>query len=189
MSNQTKRVLSHSLKQLLSQKTIDKITIQEITNLSEVSRKTFYYHFKDVYDLLEWTLTDDAAGVFQEHIDLKNWQNDLMEVAKYFYENRSLVLNAYHSISRDVLEEYIRKIILPLVDLYFQENYAGNSIPQQDRQFIVDLYTFGIVGYFLRWINSGMRSIPYDMINQLFRFFTGTMEGMVQHSKLESSYT
>ena len=59
---------------------------------------------------MEWTLTDDAAGVFQEHIDLKNWQNDLLEVAKYFYENRSLVLNAYHSISRDVLEEYIRKI-------------------------------------------------------------------------------
>lgn len=95
---------------------------------------------------MEWTLTDDAAGVFQEHIDLKNWQNDLMEVAKYFYENRSLVLNAYHSISRDVLEEYIRKIIFPLVDLYYLENYAGNSIPQQDRQFIVDLYTFGIAG-------------------------------------------
>lgn len=82
---------------------------------------------------MEWTLTDDAAGVFQEHIDLKNWQNDLMEVAKYLYENRSLVLNAYHSISRDVLEEYIRKIIFPLVDLYYQENYARNNIPQQDR--------------------------------------------------------
>ena len=112
-----------------------------------------------------------------------------MEVAKYFYENRSLVLNAYHSISRDVLEEYIKKNIFPLVDLYFQENYAGNSIPQQDRQFIVDLYTFGIAGYFLRWINSGMKNIPYDMMNQLFRFFTGTMEGMAQHSKLESSHT
>ena len=48
------------------------------------------------YDLLEWTLTDDAARVFQEHIDLKDWQEDLVAVARYFYENRSLVLNTSH---------------------------------------------------------------------------------------------
>ena len=49
--------------------------------------------------------------------------------------------------------------------------------------------TFGIVGYFLRWINGGMKNIPYEMMNQLFRFFTGTMEGMIQHSQKEKSDT
>ena len=183
MPNQTKHMLSLALKELLARNTIDKITIGEITDLAQVSRKTFYYHFRDVYDLLEWTLTDDASRVFQEHINLKDWQKDMVAVAQYFYQNRSLVLNAYHSISRDVLEDYVRKILSPLVAMYYQENYGKHVISEQDRQFIIDLYTFGIAGYFLRWINSGMKSVPYEMINQLFRFFTGTMEGMIEHTE------
>lgn len=67
MPNQTKHMLAAALKELLARNTIDKITIGEITELAQVSRKTFYYYFRDVYDLLEWTLTDDAARVFQEH--------------------------------------------------------------------------------------------------------------------------
>ncbi len=180
MPNQTKHMLSLALKELLSQNTIDKITISEITDLAQVSRKTFYYHFRDVYDLIEWTLTDDASRIF---LDLKDWQQDLVKVAQYFYENRSLVLNAYHSISRDALEEYVRKILSPLVALYYQENYGNYAISEQDQQFIIDLYTFGIVGYFLRWINSGMKNVPCEMMNQLFRFFTGTMEGMIIHTE------
>lgn len=181
MSNQTKQQLSGALKTLLSKKTVDKITIGEITDLAQVSRKTFYYHFTDIYDLIEWTLMDDAARLFQEHIDLKNWQNDLAAVARYFYENRSLVLNAYYSISRDALENYIEKIVSPLVSLYYQDNYGERQLPSQDEKFIVELYTFGIVGYFLRWINSGMKSVPYEMMDQLFRFFTGTMQGLAEH--------
>ena len=60
MANMTKRMLSMSLKKLLSKTTLDNITIQDITNDAEVSRKTFYYHFQDIYDLLDWTLQEDA---------------------------------------------------------------------------------------------------------------------------------
>ena len=67
MPNQTRHMLAAALKELLARNTIDKITIGEITELAQVSRKTFYYHFRDVNDLLEWTLTDDAARVFQKH--------------------------------------------------------------------------------------------------------------------------
>ena len=57
MANTTKRMLSLSLKKLLEKNTLDNITIQDITDDAEVSRKTFYYHFQDIYALLEWTDT------------------------------------------------------------------------------------------------------------------------------------
>ena len=53
MANTTKRMLSMSLKKLLSKTTLDSITIQDITDDAEVSRKTFYYHFQDIPSLLE----------------------------------------------------------------------------------------------------------------------------------------
>ena len=59
MASATKKMLSISLKELLSKNTLDNITINNITDLAGVSRKTFYYHFQDIYDLLEWTLKED----------------------------------------------------------------------------------------------------------------------------------
>ena len=65
MANTTKRMLSMSLKKLLSKTTLDNITIQDITDDAEVSRKTFYYHFQDIYDLLDWTLQEDARHLVE----------------------------------------------------------------------------------------------------------------------------
>ena len=74
MANTTKRMLSMSLKKLLSKTTLDNITIQDITNDAEVSRKTFYYHFQDIYDLLDWTLQEDARHLVANKINLDNWE-------------------------------------------------------------------------------------------------------------------
>ncbi|MDK2904739.1 MAG: hypothetical protein PWR12_815 [Eubacteriaceae bacterium] len=61
MSNTTKRALEASLKNLLLKKPLDKITISDIANDCGISRMTFYYHFKDIYDLVEWACIEDAS--------------------------------------------------------------------------------------------------------------------------------
>ncbi|HRL58099.1 MAG TPA: TetR/AcrR family transcriptional regulator, partial [Lachnospira sp.] len=53
MSNTTKRALENSLKQMLLKKPLDKITISDLTDDCGISRMAFYYHFKDIYDLVE----------------------------------------------------------------------------------------------------------------------------------------
>ena len=53
MSQVTKRALEASLKNLLLQKPLSKITISDITEDCGINRMTFYYHFKDIYDLVE----------------------------------------------------------------------------------------------------------------------------------------
>ena len=55
MSDTTKRALETSLKNLLLKKPVNKITINDITEDCGVNRATFYYHFKDIYDLIEWS--------------------------------------------------------------------------------------------------------------------------------------
>lgn len=53
-SYQTKQALATALKELMTQKPIDKITIHELTERCGIRRQNFYYHFEDVYDLLRW---------------------------------------------------------------------------------------------------------------------------------------
>ena len=57
MQNATKYALEASLKKFLLKKPVDKITISDLTNDCGISRMTFYYHFKDIYDLVEWSLS------------------------------------------------------------------------------------------------------------------------------------
>ena len=65
MSQTTKRALEASLKHLLAKKPLDKITINDIAEDCGISRMTFYYHFKDIYDLIEWSCIEEASRVIE----------------------------------------------------------------------------------------------------------------------------
>ena len=62
MSNITKRALSHALKTLVSQYPLNKLTIKHITVQCGINRQTFYFHFRDIYDLVEWTYAEEASS-------------------------------------------------------------------------------------------------------------------------------
>ena len=66
MSQITKRALASALKELLEHKPLNKITIADITEQCGVNRQTFYYHFQDIYALLEWIYTTDAQRLLEE---------------------------------------------------------------------------------------------------------------------------
>ena len=66
MSQVTKRALEQSLKHLLLKKPLTKITVGEIAEDCGINRMTFYYHFKDIYDLVEWSCLEDAKRALDE---------------------------------------------------------------------------------------------------------------------------
>ncbi|SHK74950.1 transcriptional regulator, TetR family [Hespellia stercorisuis DSM 15480] len=68
MSNITKKQLEEALKQCLLQKPFDKITISDLTEACGISRMTFYYHFKDIYDLVEYSCEEDGKKALQNLI-------------------------------------------------------------------------------------------------------------------------
>ena len=67
MSQVTKRALEQSLKNLLLKKPLTKITINDIAEDCGINRMTFYYHFKDIYDLVEWSCMEDARKALEEN--------------------------------------------------------------------------------------------------------------------------
>mgnify|MGYP003183298716 CR=1 FL=1 len=69
----TKRALEASLKKLLLKKPLNKITINDITEDCGVNRMTFYYHFKDIYDLVDWILVEDAAEALEGRQNFETW--------------------------------------------------------------------------------------------------------------------
>ena len=66
MSNITKHALAESLKKLLLKKPLNKITINDLTTDCGISRMAFYYHFKDIYDLVEWACLEESRKLSRE---------------------------------------------------------------------------------------------------------------------------
>ena len=104
MTNATKAALEASLKKLLLKKPLDKITINDLTTDCGISRMAFYYHFKDIYDLVEWSCLEDATQALQGKKTYETWQEGLQQIFEAVLENKPFIMNVYHSVSREQIE-------------------------------------------------------------------------------------
>lgn len=167
MPNTTKRMLAESFKKLLANKPLVKITVQDITKNAEVSRKTFYYYFQDIYDLMEWILWEDTNKLLG-NITGDTWQTGILNILQYIQKNRRLMLNAYNAIDRDTMENYLGRIIEPLIQNVLKEHPKYEKLTKEDEKNILDVYTYGMVGNLLHWIGGGIKGEPEKMAKQLY---------------------
>lgn len=179
MSLITKRALAASFKKLLNQKTLNNITVQDITLDCGLNRQTFYYHFQDIYDLLEWIFDNDTES-FLATGSAENWQQSFVEVFCYLKENRTLVINTYHSVSRSYLEKFLKERLHPLFGDLVASKAKGMDISQEDLDFIVNIYVLGIIGITLEWIDGNMQ----DDFLDLKKFFT-LIDGSIKNALLK----
>ena len=170
MSNRTKQALEASLKKLLLQKPLDKITIQDLTTDCGISRMAFYYHFKDIYDLVEWVCREDAVRALQGKKTYDTWQEGLMQIFEAVLENKPFVMNAYRSISREQIENYLFSLTCHLIRDVVQEQSEGKDISEEDKEFIADFYKYSFVGIMLDWIRQGMKEEYHGIKNSIDNF-------------------
>lgn len=154
----TKQALEASLKKLLLQKSLDKITINDLTSDCGISRMAFYYHFKDIYDLVEWVCVEDAARALQGKKTYDSWQEGLLQIFEAVMENKPFIMNVYHSVSREQIESYLFKLTYHLIIGVVEEKSAGMEISEEDKRFIAELYKYSFVGIMLDWIRQGMKA-------------------------------
>ena len=167
MSQTTKRALAQSLKKLLQTKPLSKITISDIAEDCGVSRMTFYYHFADIYDLVEWTCQEDASVALAGNKTYNTWQQGFLNIFNLVLENKTFVLNVYHSISREHLERYLYQLTYELLIGVVEEKAVGLSVSDHDKAFIADFYKYAFVGLMLNWIREGMKEDPKAIIDRL----------------------
>ena len=167
VSQTTKRALEASLKKLLLQKPLNKITINDITEDCGVNRMTFYYHFKDIYDLVDWIMVEDAAKALENKPTFDTWTEAFLDSLHKLQENKVLVMNVYRSISREQVEQYLYKLLDPMLREFMERGMQGITVQDDDVQFIVDFYKYALVGMALEWIRKDMKEDPVRMTERL----------------------
>ena len=187
MSNITKHALAESLKKLLLKKPLNKITINDLTTDCGISRMAFYYHFKDIYDLVEWACLEESRKALQGKKTYDTWQEGLLQIFEAVYENKPFIINAYNALSREQIENFLFQLTHNLIMGVVEEQAKETHLTQEQKNFIADFYKYSFVGIMLDWIRQGMKSdyasVCVNMCITIHGNITNSIQNFTKHAK------
>ena len=187
-SQLTKRALEESLKRLLLTKPLNKITIADITNDCGISRMTFYYHFQDIYDLVEWSCEEDAARAIAGNKTADTWQTGLLDTFLSLRENKPFITSIYHDMSREQVERFLVPVVSDLVKDVVDEHAARRYVREQDRDFIARFFAHALIGTVLDWIARDMRDDPQQLVQRVATVADGAIETALDRLEIPGGY-
>lgn len=173
MSQITKRALADSLKKLMQNKPLSKITVGDIAEDCGVSRHTFYYHFQDIYDLMEWIYQSELEERIKGKREYNTWQQGILAVLNYAKENKVLISNVYHSMDKEVLFQYLLRITFDLLTNVIEEKSQGLRVDEEHKRFIANFYKYAFVGLVIEWVGAGMKEEPEKLVQDLSLMLQG----------------
>ena len=185
----TKFAIAFAFKELLLEKSIDKITINDITEKCGINRQTFYYHFKDIYDLLEWVYTNEATKALGGKKTYETWKQGFKQIFQYILNNKEFVLSTFNSVSREYLERYLYNEVYLLLIGVVEEKAKGIPVREKDKSFIADFYKYAFVGIVLDWIRTGMKEEADEIIERLNKLICGNMEEALERYRTDKTYS
>ncbi len=161
MADITKLWIAEKMKKIMTTKPLDKIRVTEICREAEIERPTFYYHFKDKYDLVAWIFFHDA------------FKTDILSVesaAKAMNEMRTDYLfykRAYEDNSQNPLWQYMHE--------YFADRYSAEAMKILDTErldtqilYSIRLYCYGCVGMTREWLMNDNITPAETIVEMMF---------------------
>lgn len=156
ISMNTKKTLAAALKEAMKVKPFQKITVSELIKTCHMNRKTFYYHFEDIYALLKWTFEQEAIEVVKHFNLLVDYEEAIHFVMDYVEENDYVINCAYDSIGRDELKRFFyadfHEIVASVIEQ--AENLAGQKLEDGYKDFLCSFYAEAIAGILIDWIKN-----------------------------------
>ena len=186
MTELTKKRMADALKKKMEQKPLNKITVKEIIEDCGLNRQTFYYHFKDIYDLVEWSCQEDAAKALAGKKTYETWQQGFEQIFEAVLANKPFIMNVYHSVSREQVENYLYQLTYDLLESVVEEQAAGMSVRPEDKAFIANVYKYAFVGLMLDWIKHDMKGEPKQIIDRLDRVIHGSIAAALGRFRLDA---
>ena len=177
MTQRTKLALAAALKEQMNKKPLNKITVKDLITTCNVDRKTFYYHFSDIYDLLKWMLEEEAIHVLEQFDLITDFQDAAIFILNYIEENYHLLKCAYDAVGRDELKRFLFhdfEEIVKNVIIQFEQDLDLSVSPSYER-FLVHFYVEATTGIMIEWLQNPKRMSKEDAVRYADTVLFSTM--------------
>ena len=195
MCSDTKEKIAEAVEQMMLTKPVSKITVQSVMEQAQMKRQTFYYHYQDIYALLEEIVVTKAKKLFVlDEDNLENsWKSNLRFMGQYGKKNENFIRNLYQSMGRDSFGDQLLEIsygsIYRSVQAYAEKEMVQNPDITYKEQAIKD--TSYILAKMLsenavEWIRGRVEQDPVALMEKAIAAVDGV--GQVLLNNLNKNY-
>ncbi|MBP3938020.1 MAG: TetR/AcrR family transcriptional regulator C-terminal domain-containing protein [Clostridia bacterium] len=174
----TKLLIANSLRKLMKKKSLDKIKIREIVEDCNVNRQTFYYHFQDIYALVEWIYTYDGMQIFNEYKNDCDWMTMIRKMFDYLEDHQEEIKCVVNSKAEKFFYNFVHEKIGLCSRMVVEFISKDMTVDSYYKSFIADFYTFAVCDVVENWMRN--RSSTRISSDELIHLFELTMLGNVK---------
>lgn len=160
MSSFTKEVIIKTLFELLNEKPLAKITVKDIVERCGVNRNTFYYHFRDISDVVECAFKREVDKAFEQPVEIYSVLECLEVLVNLIGENRKAMLHIYGSLQRENFTNALDKMCQYIVSQYAEHNFDPEILEKEEVKVLMHFYKCVMTGVMLDWMDHRM---SYDL--------------------------
>ena len=161
----TKKALRDALLTLLNEKTINEITVTELTSLADVNRATFYFYYTDLIDMLQ-QIQNEAYEAFTAVVKKASVEVSTIDgfteyserLLTFCQENEELVRFIINNDVNSRLYSYIKQLMLVNIP-NTKEVFSDDNPAKYLSNFVIT----AMIGICIDWLDDGMKVSPHDL--------------------------
>ncbi|MBC2578059.1 TetR family transcriptional regulator [Peptostreptococcus russellii] len=179
----TKAIIREKFIYMLNEKPMNKITVKELAERCDINRNTFYYHYTDIYELLSELFHIELEKVIDEYNDTLSWEESFIMAADFAVDNKKAIYHIYNSMQREELVDYIYSVAGSIMNNYVRRISKDIDSYEYDRVLISSFYQCALTEMVLRWIATGMKEDPEEIVGRIGKLFDGNIELSLKRSE------
>ncbi|WP_455582024.1 TetR/AcrR family transcriptional regulator C-terminal domain-containing protein [Dysosmobacter sp.] len=151
MPIQTKALIAQQFAAMIRQRSVDKITVRDLVEVCHISRQTFYYHFQDIMDVVEWSVRQAMEQTLRQSLLADTPQAALRVFTSAVIEGRPLLEKLLHSHQREQIELLLVETMRTYLQELLRSRPPAAPVHYADLDVLLDFYAYGIVGLLLKY--------------------------------------
>ncbi len=184
--NYTKNLIKQEFIKLLNKKSLHNITVTEIAKQCKIERKTFYYHYENLPQLVKEIFDEELEDVIKEFNETLSWEESFITAAKFILENKKVVKHMYESDYKIELEKYIFSISGEIMRKYVRRVAKDTKAQEIDIKLIAYFYQCALSSSLVEWVATDMKTDPKLVTRRLGKLMDGNiLESLKRSEKLE----
>ncbi|QQT91057.1 TetR/AcrR family transcriptional regulator C-terminal domain-containing protein [Peptoniphilus harei] len=184
--NYTKNLIKQEFIKLLNKKSLHNITVTEIAKQCKIERKTFYYHYENLPQLVKEIFDEELEDVIKEFNETLSWEESFISATKFILENKKVVKHMYESDYKVELEKYIFSISGEIMKKYVRRVAKDTKAQEIDIKLIAFFYQCALSSSLIQWVATDMKTDPKLITRRLGKLMDGNiLESLKRSEKLE----
>lgn len=174
MREDMKLVIADTFSKMLEKEDIDKITVTKLIGECHISRQTFYYHFRDIMDVLDWTFRRSTQELAQRSLEAEDPIGALTAYVAFVRQHKAKLEKLLYSRRWVQIEAMLTEAVM----IYLVEMARGKgkdiSVSVDDLEVMLRFYASGMVGVLLQYVGKPHLD-EEKLVIQMEKIITGKM--------------